>query len=1067
MDYLRGGLSDAGLFRVVSAFFTIYGFELLEDVLGGVGETRFLFGDPGSVDKLDPAEEDAQFFRVTEGGLAPGVVLRQKHLARRCAEWLDDGSVGVRAVSKSGFLHGKMYLADGPAGGGVAVVGSSNFTKRGLGGGAYPNLEINLATGDPRPRGELGAWFDDLWGNSELTRDAKKQVLATLERVGRDHTPEFVYFKTLFELFRDEIDSRAADSAQFDNIHLYDTQVWDTLFEFQRDGARSVISTLGRHNGCILADSVGLGKTYTALAVIKYFELRNQRVLVLCPRKLRENWSLYPAHNNHRDNPFPVDRFGYSLLSHTDLSRERGEAFGVDLANFNWGNFDLIVIDESHNFRNYEGQRYQKLINEAIKDGPRTKVLMLSATPVNTSLMDLRNQIYLMTEGRFDTFRESLGIGSISSLLASAQKKFKKWEKAQAGKRVRNKTELLESLDPDVFRLLDAVSIARSRRQINQFYAQEIDRIGRFPEHDPPDNRHPLTDLLGELSYAQLVEQINSFGLSIYQPSEYLVDETRKRELEEERKLRNFNQVDRERFLIGMIRTNFLKRLESSAYSLTLTLSRTVTKIDTLLERIDLFQTTQQTPGGVAVEVLPDEDEDDEEFFVNRARRPYHLAQLDLDRWRKDLLRDRDVLAEARQQVAVVTPERDGKLKEIKRLIRQKAENPPVDKDGRPNHKVLVFTTFKDTADYLYENLTGLAEELGLNIAMVAGTATSSTVGNKNYHDILTRFAPRARNRPSIDRSEEIDVLIGTDCISEGQNLQDCDTTLNYDIHWNPVRLVQRFGRIDRIGSRNHIVRMVNFWPTDDMEIYLKLENRVRARMVLADMTATGDSDPLTEEGIQLELTFRDEQLLKLRDQIVDLDDLTDTPTMSDFTLDYFFAQLLRYLEKNRDELEQTPKGVYALAEPTGSTRPGVLFVLRQRHDTVETGQRLASPVHPFYLVYVQRDGKIRYGCANTRQLLEAFETMAIGYTAPFTLLCDQFNTETNHGRDMGTYNKLLEAVIGHISRRYGATQMGGLGLGGDRDFLLSRRSETPQTSDDFDLVTWLVISQTAPSLLS
>ena len=1065
VDYLRGGLSDTELFRVVSAFFTIYGFELLEDMLGGVRETRFLFGDPGSVDKLDPAEKDAQFFEVTEGGLVPRVVLRQKHLARRCYEWMRDDAVGVRAVSKAGFLHGKMYLADSPDGGGVAVVGSSNFTKRGLGGGAYPNLEINLATGDQRSRGELGAWFDDLWGDSELTRDAKKQVLAALERAGREHGPEFVYFKTLFELFRDEIDSRVADAAQLDNVHLYDTQVWDTLFEFQQDGARSVISTLGRHNGCILADSVGLGKTYTALAVIKYFELRNQRVLVLSPRKLRENWSLYPAHNNHRDNPFPVDRFGYSLLSHTDLSRERGEAFGIDLANFNWGNFDLIVIDESHNFRNSEGQRYQKFIEEAIKAGPRTKVLMLSATPVNTSLMDLRNQIYLMTEGRSDTFRESLGIASISSLLASAQKKFAKWEEAQAGQPFRDKAALLESLDPDVFRLLDAVSIARSRRQIKQFYAREIDRIGRFPEHDPPDNRHPLTDLLGELSYEHLVEQIKGFGLSIYQPSEYLVDETRKRELEEERKLRNFNQADREHFLIKMILINFLKRLESSAYSLTLTLGRTVTKIDALLERIDQFQTTQQTPGASA-EVLPDEDEDDEEFFVNRARRPYHLGQLDLDRWREDLLRDRAVLDKARQQVAVVTPERDGKLKEIKQLIRRKAENPTVDKDGRANRKVLVFTTFKDTADYLYEHLTDLAEELGLNIAMVSGTATSSTVGSRDYHDILTRFAPRARNRPSMDRSEEIDVLIGTDCISEGQNLQDCDTTVNYDIHWNPVRLVQRFGRIDRIGSLNHRVRMVNFWPTDDMETYLKLENRVRARMVLADMTATGDSDPLTEEGIQLELTFRDEQLLKLRDQIVDLDDLADTPTMSDFTLDYFFAQLLRYLEKNRDQLEQTPKGVYALAEPTGGTRPGVVFVLRQRHEKTEPGQRVTSPVHPFYLVYIQDDGNIRYGCANTRQVLEAFETVAVGNPDPFTLLCDQFNTETNNGRDMSLYNELLEAVVGHISRRHGATQMGGLGLGGDREFLLSRRSETPHTSGDFDLVTWLVISQPKASLL-
>ena len=736
----------------------------------------------------------------------------------------------------------------------------------------------------------------------------------------------------------------------------------------------------------------------------------------------------------------------------------------VDLSRFNWSNFGLVVIDESHNFRNHEGQRYQRLIEEVIAQGAQTQVLMLSATPVNTSMIDLRNQIYLMTEKRADTFRDSLGIGSISSLLAVAQKKFQKWETDNTGNARRDKMELLESLGPDVFRLLGAVSIARSRRQIERFYTREIDHIGRFPRHEVPDNRHPPTDLEGELSYDHLAKQINNFGLSIYQPSEYLVDETRKRELEEERKVRNFNQADRERFLIGMIRTNFLKRLESSAKSLTLTLERTVKKIDDLMERIDRFKAQQHTPNGVSAEVLPDDDEDDDEFFVNRARNPYHLGQLDIDRWQQDLLLDRAVLDAARRQVAVVTPERDGKLQEIKQVIRQKAQNPTFDNDGLPNRKILAFTTFKDTAEYLFRNLEDLVAELGLNMAMVSGDATLTTVGENNYHAILTAFAPRARNRSSLD-DPQIDVLIGTDCISEGQNLQDCDTTLNYDIHWNPVRLVQRFGRIDRIGSLSQTVRMVNFWPTEDMEVYLRLENRVRARMVLADMTATGDSDPLTEEGIQLEMTFRDEQLLKLREQIVDLDDLTDTPTMSDFTLDYFFTQLLRYLEKNQEELKRAPKGIYAVAETSNGMRPGVVFVLRQRQAAVETGQRVASPVHPFYLVYLQDDGRIRYGCANARQVMEAFEMVAIGQDKPIRRLCDQFNSHTENGRNMVPYNKLLETVIKHITRRHGATQMASLAREGGRDSVISRRSETPQTGEDFDLVTWLIISPPSSSL--
>ncbi|MCQ3805397.1 MAG: ATP-dependent helicase [Acidimicrobiia bacterium] len=1056
-DYLREPLRDADLFRAVSAFFTIYGFELLEDVLGGVGTTRFLFGDPTSVDRLDPAEKDPRFFTVTEEGLLPGAVLRQKHLARRCAEWIEAGSVGVKAVSRSGFLHGKMYLTDSRNGDGAAVVGSSNFTKRGLGGGEFPNLEINLATVDPLTRNELGGWFDELWNDPDLTRDAKDQVLAALRRVGREHSPEFVYYKTLFELFRDDIDARLVEAAGFGRAHLYDTQIWETLFGFQQDGVRSVLTALDRHNGCILADSVGLGKTYTALGVIKYSELLNERVLVLCPRKLRDNWSLFPAHVGHRDNPFPEDRFAYTLLSHTDLSRERGRVGDVDLAHFNWDTFDLVVIDESHNFRNDAGQRYQQLINNVIASGAQTKVLMLSATPVNTSLIDLRNQVYLMTSGRADTFRESLGIGNIAQLLNAAQKKFKKWETEQ-GSAKRDKKQLLESLGPDLFRLLGAVSIARSRRQIKQFYAAEIDRIGQFPAHDPPDNRHPLTDLHGELSYKQLADQINRFELSIYRPSDYLVDETRKRQLVEERQQRNFNQQDRERFLIGMIRTNFLKRLESSAFALTRTLRRTIGKIDDLVDRIDRFQGKQDTPGDVVV-VVPDEDEDDDDFLVNQAKYPYRLSELDLDGWRPHLIRDRAVLNAALDQVQVVTTDRDGKLREIRKVIRAKAERPTTDLDGRTNRKVLVFTTFEDTAAYLYDNLTDLVSELGLNMAMVSGTNSRTTYDRNDFNSILTNFAPKARNRRSDHRTAEIDVLIGTDCISEGQNLQDCDTVINYDIHWNPVRLIQRLGRIDRIGSRNPRVRMVNFWPTKDMDAYLRLENRVRARMALADMTASGDSDPLIEEGIQLELQFRDEQLLKLREEIIDLDDLNDTLTMSDFTLDYFFAQLLRFLEKNRAELEATPNGVYAVAEPSEASPPGVVFVLRQRSEPAGTGQRLASPVHPYYLVYIQNNGQIGYSCANTRQVLEAIESASIGQTEPLHRLCDQFNNETDNGNNMERYNKLLNTVVEHIARRHDATQRSSLGLSGTRESTLSRSWKTPRTSEDFDLVTWLVVA--------
>ena len=912
VDYLRQHLSAAEVFRLVSAYFTIYGYEALQSELRGVRDVRFLFGDPASVGELDPGEKAQKAFDLTEDGLAPQYTLQQKYLAQQCAEWVRGKGVKIRSIGKSNFLHGKMYLTES-ANGGTAVVGSSNFTRGGLGSGTSANVEINLATQNAGTCAELQQWFDELWADKTLTKDVKKDVLNALARIGRDYAPELIYYKTLYELFQEDIEARKAGESHLKDTRLYDTAVWNALYEFQKDGAKSVIAHLRRHNGCILADAVGLGKTYTALAVIKFFELLNERVLVLCPKKLRENWALYPAANSQAGNPFIDDRFSYTLLSHTDLSRTSGN----NLANFEWHTFDMVVIDESHNFRNdskprldedgkIRHSRYSRLLEEVIKSGTQTKVLMLSATPVNTSLIDLRNQIYLMTEKREDVFRESLGIGHIGTLLGQAQKEFKAWETKAEKSDKKDKTTLLETLGADFFKLLGGVSIARSRRQIKQFYFEEMDRIGQFPTRQQPRNRYPLTDLKDELSYKNLSEQIERFALSIYRPSSYVTSPEAKKRLADEKKQLRFNQADRERFLIGMIRVNFLKRLESSAHSLTETLERTIGKIKDLLEKIDRYE--QNMLLDEQVDIHPDDDEDDEEFQINRARTPYHLRELDLPRWKKDLLKDKKTLETVYERVSIITPERDGKLREIKEHIRDRAQHPTTNKDGRINRKLLVFSTFKDTVEYLYENLSDLTNELGLNMAMVSGGATRTTSGTNNFNAILTNFAPRAHGQTH--SSDEIDLLIATDCISEGQNLQDCDTVLNYDIHWNPVRIIQRFGRIDRIGSRNESVWMINYWPTKDMDVYLRLQSRVQARMALADATASGDDDPLNEdssEQVQMELNFRDEQLNRMREEVLDLDELSDGVVMSDFTLDYFFAQLLRYLEQNKAELEAMP----------------------------------------------------------------------------------------------------------------------------------------------------------------
>ena len=1068
VDYLQQHLPATQIFRIVSAYFSVYGYEALQDALNQVDDIRFLFGDPASVGELDPGEKESQSFTLTEDGLSPNRILQQKHLAKACAEWIAGSNVSIRSIGKTNFLHGKMYLAEA-ADRRASVVGSSNFTRSGLGCGAGANLEINLATADEATHDELREWFDDLWADENMTRDVKHEVLDVLNRLGKEHAPELIYYKTLYELFLADIEARRDGERQLADIHLYDTQIWQALYNFQKDGAISIINRLKTQGGCILADSVGLGKTWTALAVIKYFELQNENVLVLCPKKLRENWALYPIHNAQRNNPFAADRFGYTLLSHTDLSRNTGMADGVDLANFNWSNFKLIVIDESHNFRNdrrpytndkgeWQHSRYSRLLEEVIKDGVRTKVLMLSATPVNTSLIDLRNQIYLMTERRDDTFRESLGISNIGQLLNTAQRQFKQWE-TSARQGQRDKAKLLESLGADFLRLQDAVSIARSRRQIKTFYADEMERIGRFPDHAAPDNRYPPTDRDGELSYQVLAEQIDRFTLSVYRPSHYLVDEARQQQLADEKKTRNFNQADRESFLVAMMRTNFLKRLESSAHSLTLTLARTIGKIDGLLEQIERYEKSMFTDNGEVI-VQPEEDEDDEEFFINRARHPYHLRELDLTRWKEDLRCDRATLRAAHGRIAAVTPQRDGKLHEIRQAIQRKAEHPSIDQDGKPNRKLLVFTTFKDTAQYLYDNLSGLAKEMGLNLAMVSGDETRTTSGPNNFNAILTNFAPRARGRTDAEKTGEINLLIATDCISEGQNLQDCDTVLNYDIHWNPVRLIQRFGRIDRIGSRSRAVCMLNYWPTRDMDVYLRLKSRVQARMALADMAASGGEDPFTEDDAQLELAFRDRQLLKLREEVLDLDGPDDTPSMSDFTLDYFFAQLLRYLEKNRNELEATPLGACAVTRPAdGPAGSGVIFFLRQLNANMapKPGQRIASPIHPFYAVHIGYDGYIRFGCANARQVLEAFEAATAGKIDAILSLCDRFNAETDNGRSMERYDALLNEVLKHISQMHVHTQLNALKETGNRGVTLPTADESPNT-DNFELVTWLVI---------
>ena len=1086
-DFLRDRITQGSRLSVVSAYFTIYGYGALRDRLDEIGRLRFLYGDPRGLGTLDPEESEDKAFRLTsEGGLELAQALLQKPLARACARWIER-NVDVRTVQRSNFLHGKMYHIAKPDDAGTAaretaaLVGSSNFTRRGLGYGQSPNLELNLQVRRAEDREPLLQWFDDLWRDRELTRDAKHDVLDALERLGRDYSAEFVYYKTLFHALGDRL-ARQRESEQLaGGVHLFDSQIWNGLYDFQQHGVISAINRLLTHNGCIVADSVGLGKTFTALGVIKYFESRNERVLVLCPSRLKPNWLRFAAHTGQRSNPFLRDRFGYTVLAHTDLSRTYGLAGDIDLAGFNWSSFDLIVIDESHNFRN-EGRekrddegnlisrsRYRRLLEEVLKEGTKTKVLMLSATPVNTTLRDLRNQIYLMTQKREDAFGE-LGIGSVGNIFARAQKEFRKWEKTIADGGTRDKAVLLEQLGADFLAVLDAVTIARSRHHIRLYYPDFEKKHGAFPERAKPRNLHPPTDTMGALSYDQLHEAISKFRMAVYMPSQYVTDPT---ELEKEKRKLNFDQRDREKWLIGMIRVNLLKRLESSVDSFALTMERVIGKMDELDGLIERWEATgegrHQFDMGFA-------DEEDDEFTVGQGAALYRMEHLDVPRLRDDLRADRDSFYAILRQARAVTPERDAKLRELECVLDEKVREAPQDREGRPNRKVLVFTTFSDTARYLYENLEEWARDVGISMALVAGSAGNrATAGSTRFEDILARFSPRSHGAVGdAETDDEIDIVIATDCLSEGQNLQDCDLVINYDIHWNPVRLMQRLGRIDRIGSTNREVRMVNFWPTKDLDRYLDLKNRVEARMMLADAAGTGADDPLGldevglddgREAAQAELRFRDRQLRKLRDETLDIEDVDDGVSLADFTLDDFLADLANYLQRHRKELEEAPFGILAVVPPWSERdgvcerprelQPGVIFCFKQRNSPE---QPTPNQLQPYFLMYVRDDGTVRYGFKNAKETLGLFATVARGRDRVLRNLVEAFDSETEHGQRMAKYSGMVKEALESLVRAFRRTTLAGLTQ--RRGARVPKRSEQPKGGEDFELVTWLVIRE-------
>ncbi|MCD4655882.1 NgoFVII family restriction endonuclease, partial [bacterium] len=889
-NFLKKVIIDNSEISIVSAYFTIYAYHHLKHNLDSIKHLRFLFGEPAFLKSIDPEKVIPREFQIEDNQLLIPLSKRltQKKIARECSDWIKR-SVEIRSVVKPNFLHGKMYHVKQASGIEKALVGSSNFTANGLGLGKNRNIELNIIIDGDRDRQELQEWFNTVWNDQTgLIEDVKEQVLKYLEQLYRENEPEFIYFKTLYHIFGNYLDEQKRGGLLTEQTGFYESEIWNTLYEFQKDGVKGAINKILKHNGCIIADSVGLGKTYEALAVIKYFELLNKQVMVICPKKLSDNWTIYQAIQGNKLNPFKKDRYNYSVVYHTDMARESGKsgANAIDLARFNWGAYDLIVIDESHNFRGnpvarelpdggIKMNRAKWLMEKIIKSGVKTNVLMLSATPVNNSLRDLRNQIAFITEGKENALFNCCKIKDIGLTLKNAQTQFSHWADPKKNPH-RKMSQLLEKLDSAFFKLLDELTIARSRKHIKSSY--KIEAMGKFPERNKPLSLYPEIDLNKRFpSYDRLNKQILEYKLSIFNPSAYVIPEKQKKyEDLASREVLAFKQTDRENFLIGMMKINYLKRLESSIESFEISMDRTIRKIENLETKIGDFLQSNLVSHEESLEtyVLDEEEleenaDDFEQWQVGRKLK-FDLADLNLEKWMKDLQQDKEALIDLYNNAVAVTPDRDAKLADLKRLISEKIDRP----FNKTNKKVIVFTAFADTAYYLYENLQSwYQEKFNLHAGLVCGSLTRTSLGKNDYSNILLNFSPISKNRDKLDSffsKEEIDLLIATDCISEGQNLQDCDYLINYDIHWNPVRIIQRFGRIDRLGSINETIQLVNFWPTKDLDNYINLKERVEARMALVDVTATGEDNLLDinqiNELISDDLKYRNKQLKRLKD---------------------------------------------------------------------------------------------------------------------------------------------------------------------------------------------------------
>lgn len=1061
---LQESIRRGSKMSVAAACFSMYAYQELKKQLEQVDEFSFIFTSPTFV--KERAEKEKREFYIprlnresslygTEFEIKLRNEMTQRAIARECADWIRRKAT-FKSNTTGENMGGFMTVASKEEQ--VAYMPINGFTTVDL-GCERGNNSYNMVNRIEAPFAtQYIQLFDTLWNDKAKMQDVTDVVVENISSVYNENSPEFIYFITLYHVFSEFLDDISEDVLPNEATGFKQSKIWSMLYDFQRDAVLAIINKLEKYNGCILADSVGLGKTFTALAVIKYYENRNKSVLVLCPKKLAANWNTY--RDNYVNNPIAVDRLNYDVLFHTDLSRNGGTSNGLDLDRLNWGNYDLIVIDESHNFRNGEGgagthksdgeNRYQVLMRKVIRAGVKTKVLMLSATPVNNRFYDLRNQLALAYEGNADVMDQRLNTTkSIDEIFRQAQRAFNAWSELKPEQRTTD--ALLRTLDFDFFEVLDSVTIARSRKHIERYY--DTSEIGKFPERLKPISLRPnLTDLNQAIDYNQIYELLSSLTLCIYTPSDYIFPSKLDKYMD--RGKANLTMQGREFGIQRLMSINLLKRLESSVFSFNLTLKRIWQLIHTTIESIDHYEKYGNADITMyeAGESDFDMEDSNTDFFSVGKKTKIDLEDMDYKSWRKALQQDADNLELLILMVADITPEHDTKLQTLFRLLDDKMAHPI----NPGNKKVIIFTAFSDTAGYLYEHVSEyMKNRYGLDTAVITGAIDGKTTAKglkPTLNNVLTCFSPISKDKAVLlpNNPTEIDVLIATDCISEGQNLQDCDYLINYDIHWNPVRIIQRFGRIDRIGSRNAYIQLVNFWPNMTLDDYINLKSRVETRMKITVMTATGDDDLINPEE-KGDLEYRKQQLKRLQEEVVDLEDMSTGISIMDLGLNEFRLDLLAYI-KNHGDLEKTPRGLHAVVPKTEGCPEGVIFVLKNVNNSVNIDNQ--NRIHPFYMVYISTEGEIVCDYLNPKGLLDDVRLLCRGKSEPIKALCAQFNRETDDGRNMSEMSELLSMAIDSIIDAKADNDIDSLFKSGGTSALMSAVSGL----DDFELICFFVV---------